>query len=130
MFEKILLPIIEGVTSKQTVRETVQIALRHKSHIIILFTKEKIKCQKTDMELSKIDSSWCNKTQEVLIQEKIPYELIKQTGETTLLISNTAYLNNVDLIIMNAKELNLKNDPQNIASLVIGKTTCPLLLVP
>ena len=127
MFKTILLPIDQSREAIETANKAIELAKNHKSNIIMLSV---IQPERAEVNNAEVVTSLLHKAQTKIGEEGIHCDVLEKEGKPAFVICDVADELNVDLIVMGTRGLNLEEDQESTAALVIQLAPCPVMVVP
>ncbi len=127
MFEKLLFPVNESREAIKTAAKAVELAQKNGSQMIVLTVSNP-----DQPTMFKTDSLHAlqDQVKAKIEQAGIPCESVRREGKSAFVICDVADELNVDLIVIGAQGVGLREDIQSIAAQVIQFAPCPVLVVP
>ena len=126
MFETVLFPIDQPCQTIDTANTALEFEGGQRRRLILLIVEDKTLSNKNDSAAIKSLSETIAKRFQVI---GIGTEIMERAGNPPFVICDVAAENNVDLIVMGTKGINLEQDKGSTAVRVIQLAPCPVLVV-
>ncbi len=127
MFEKVLFPLDRSREAMETVSKVLQLALDHKSNLIVLSV---VQSGQDGMDDYQDVASFLKRVRDQVEKSGLACEILEREGKPAFEICDAADELNVDLIVMGTRGSNLEVDSDGTAIRVIQFAPCPVLVIP